>query len=97
CLYLLDGRFDQLQRLSVDIDRILSPKIIIDNRKQLPNLKRFSLHCKWDTHKYNELIVPLLHRMSDLEELDLHLVVYSEKRFIDGYDLKYNIINHLLQ
>ncbi|CAF1450742.1 unnamed protein product, partial [Rotaria magnacalcarata] len=32
CLYLLDGRFDQLQRLSVNIDRIASPQIIIDNK-----------------------------------------------------------------
>jgi len=35
--------------------------------------------------------------MSNLEELDLHLVVFCEKRFIDGYDLKSNIINHLLR
>ncbi|CAF4284433.1 unnamed protein product, partial [Rotaria sordida] len=70
---------------------------IIDNKKQLPNLKLFSLRCKRDTDKYNELIVPLLHRMSNLEELDLHLVVYCEKRFIDGYDLTYNIMNNLLR
>jgi hypothetical protein len=35
--------------------------------------------------------------MSNLEELDLSLAVYCKKRFIDGYDLKENIINHLLQ
>ena len=35
--------------------------------------------------------------MVNLEELDLHLVLHCEKRFIDGYDLKYNIINHLLR
>ncbi|CAF3696829.1 unnamed protein product [Rotaria sp. Silwood1] len=35
--------------------------------------------------------------MFNLEELDLDLVVWSEKRFIDGYDLKSNIINHLLR
>jgi hypothetical protein len=34
--------------------------------------------------------------MINLEELDLHLVVHCEKRFVDGYNLKYNIINHLL-
>ena len=49
------------------------------------------------TYVYNELIVPLLHRMINLEELDLYLVVYCEKRFIDGNDLKDNIINHLPQ
>ncbi|CAF4918167.1 unnamed protein product, partial [Rotaria sp. Silwood1] len=62
-----------------------------------PNLKVFSLHSRWDTHYYNELFVPLLHRIFNLEELDLDLVVWSEKRFIDGYDLKSNIINHLLR
>ncbi|CAF0900410.1 unnamed protein product [Rotaria sp. Silwood1] len=97
CLYLLDGRFDSLQKLSVNIYNILSSQIIIDNKKQLPNLKLFSLYSERDTDMYNELIVPLLHRMINLEELDLHLVVYCEKRFIDGYDLKYNIINNLLR
>ncbi|CAF4022631.1 unnamed protein product, partial [Rotaria sordida] len=97
CLYLLDGRFDSLEKLFVDIHRILSSQIIIDNKKQLPNLKLFSLYSELDTDKYNELIMPLLHRMINLEELDLHLVVYREKRFIDGYDLKYNIINNLLR
>jgi hypothetical protein len=33
--------------------------------------------------------------MINLEELDLHLVVDYENRFIDGYNLKHNIINHL--
>ncbi|CAF3172235.1 unnamed protein product [Rotaria sp. Silwood2] len=65
--------------------------------KKIPNLKHFSLHCKRGTNQYNELILPLLHRMSNLEELDLYLSVHYEKRFIDGYDLKENIINHLLE
>ncbi|CAF4258033.1 unnamed protein product [Rotaria magnacalcarata] len=85
-----DGRFDSLQKRSVDIYDIFSPQIIIDN-------KLFSFYSERDTDKYNELIVPLLHQMSNLEELDLHLVVYCEKRSIDGYDLKYNIINNLLR
>ncbi|CAF3369688.1 unnamed protein product [Rotaria socialis] len=97
CLYLLDGRFDQLQRLSVSIDRIASPQIIIANKKQIPNLKLFSLRCRWATDKYSELIVPLLHRMFNLVELDLRLFMFGEKRFFDGYDLKYNIISHLLR
>ncbi|CAF1570274.1 unnamed protein product, partial [Rotaria sordida] len=65
--------------------------------KQLFNLKLFLLYSEQDTDKYNELIVPLLHRMINLEELDIRLVVYCKKRFIDGYDLKYNIISNLLQ
>ncbi|CAF4224315.1 unnamed protein product [Rotaria sordida] len=35
--------------------------------------------------------------MINLEELDIRLVVYGKKIFIDGYDLKYNIINNLLR
>ncbi|CAF4053263.1 unnamed protein product [Rotaria magnacalcarata] len=35
--------------------------------------------------------------MVNLEQLDLHLVVHCEKRFVDGYNLKYNIINRLFQ
>ncbi|CAM4841930.1 unnamed protein product [Rotaria magnacalcarata] len=97
CLYLLDGRFNSLQKLFVDVCRIVSPRIIIDNQKQIPGLKHFSLYSERDTDKYNELIVPLIYRMTNLEELNLHLVVYCEKRFIDGYDLKRNIISHLLQ
>ncbi|CAF4831663.1 unnamed protein product, partial [Rotaria magnacalcarata] len=37
CLYLLDGRFSSLQKLLVDVCRIISPRIIIDNQKQIPN------------------------------------------------------------
>ncbi|CAF1377351.1 unnamed protein product [Rotaria sp. Silwood1] len=97
CLYLVDGRFDQLRTFYVDIYHIFPPQRIIDNKKKIPNLKHFSLHCKWETNQYNELILPLLHRMSNLEELDLYLSVYCEKRVIDGYDLKENIITHLLE
>jgi hypothetical protein len=35
--------------------------------------------------------------MSNLEELDLCLAIHCENKFLDGYDLKQSIINHLLQ
>ncbi|CAF4977842.1 unnamed protein product, partial [Rotaria sp. Silwood1] len=97
CLYLLDGRFDSLEKVFLDICKISTPEIVINNKKELPKLKAFSLYSDRPTFQYNELIVPLLHRMVNLEELDLHLVVHCEKRFVDGYNLKYNIINHLFQ
>ncbi|CAF3366342.1 unnamed protein product [Rotaria socialis] len=96
CLYLLDGRFDSLEKVFLDIYQISTPEIVINNKK-LPKLKAFSLYSDQPTFQYNELIVPLLHRMANLEQLDLHLVVHCEKRFVDGYNLKYNIINRLLQ
>ncbi|CAF5162496.1 unnamed protein product, partial [Rotaria magnacalcarata] len=76
CLYLLDGRFDSLEKVFLDICQISTPEIVINNKKELPKLKAFSLYSDQPTFQYNELIVPLLHRMVNLEELDLHLVVH---------------------
>ncbi len=47
------------------------------------------------THVYDELVLPLLRRMLNLEKLDLHLKVDRYKGFVDGNDLKKNIINHM--
>ena len=45
------------------------------------------------TSVYDELVVPLLHRMSNLEKLNLYMNVIERKTFFDGDDLKMNIIN----
>ncbi|CAF2041759.1 unnamed protein product [Rotaria magnacalcarata] len=74
CLYLLDGRFDSFENVFLDICQISIPEI-----KELPKLKAFSLYSDLPTFQYNELIVPLLYRMVNLEELDLHLVVHYFK------------------
>ncbi|CAF1663866.1 unnamed protein product, partial [Rotaria sordida] len=55
CLALLDGRFKQLTTFIVQDD--------------LSTLKCFSLICYDSTEGYNNLILPLLRRMSYLEEL----------------------------
>ncbi|CAF4066895.1 unnamed protein product [Rotaria sordida] len=95
CLYLLDGRFNQLHTFHVNIDFITSLRLIINNKEKLPNLKSFKLHCYIDTSFYDELILPLLHRMSNLEKLDLVLIVWTKKALIDGNNLKLNIINYM--
>ncbi|CAF3067977.1 unnamed protein product [Rotaria sp. Silwood2] len=98
CLYLLDGCFNQLETFFVNIDLICNQSSTINDQEKLPNMKCFSLTCNDATLKYYELIVPLLHRMSNLESLALYLMVnnhYMKERFIDGNDLKENIINHL--
>ena len=33
--------------------------------------------------------------MSDLEKLDLSLLIWKKERFVDRSDLKFNIVNHL--
>jgi hypothetical protein len=46
---------------------------------------------------YNELVVPLLNRMSNLEKLSLDLTIIEIERFINGNDLKENILNRMPQ
>ncbi|CAF5030281.1 unnamed protein product, partial [Rotaria sp. Silwood1] len=63
--------------------------------EKLPSLTSFSLTCDTDMSFYWELIVPLIHRMLNLEELTLYIELSSFKIFIDGNNLKENIIYHL--
>ncbi|CAF4715779.1 unnamed protein product [Rotaria socialis] len=94
-LYLLDERFNQLHTVHVDIIFFQCAASTIHRREKLPNLRYFSLHSNNDLHNYDELIVPLLHRMLNLEKLDLQLVVYRKKGFINGNDFKDDIINNM--
>ncbi|CAF0814612.1 unnamed protein product [Rotaria sordida] len=96
CLYVLDGRFENLHTLCIRISRIHSDEIIRNNKEILFNLKYFSLTSDAGTIAYDELVVPLIHRMLNLEKLRLFLVVVHKETFIDGNNLKYNIINYLL-
>ncbi|CAF5065611.1 unnamed protein product [Rotaria sp. Silwood1] len=98
CLYLLDGDFNQLHTLYVDLSVIghLNRRRV-NNIKKLPNLKYFWLHCKRRTFVYDELVLPLLQRMSNLEKLDLYINVGKRKTLFDGNDLKMNIINYMSQ
>ncbi|CAF0986378.1 unnamed protein product [Rotaria sp. Silwood1] len=94
CLHLLDGRFNQLHTLCVDLVHIHHPQEII-NQGDLPNLKCFSLSCYLATSYYNALILPLLYRMSNLEQLGLYIEVTINTAFIDGNHLKRDIINRM--
>ncbi|CAF4505026.1 unnamed protein product, partial [Rotaria sp. Silwood2] len=96
CLYLLDGRFEYLSTLIVDIVKISISRSKIDNTKKLIKLKHFSLTSIHHTIFYDKQVVPLLHRMSNLEELTLSLsVLRSESTFIDGNHLYDEILVHM--
>ncbi|CAF2144416.1 unnamed protein product [Rotaria magnacalcarata] len=97
CLYLLNGHFNQLQTLYIDVDLIFSSDIRSISMKKLPTLKCFWLHSDTITSAYDELVVPLLNRMPNLEKLDLYMNVIERKTFFDGNDLKMNIINYMPQ
>ncbi|CAF4499814.1 unnamed protein product [Rotaria sp. Silwood2] len=96
CLCLLDGRFSQLHTLIVESANITASEKI-ENQCEIPSLKYFSLSCYRATSYYDELILPSLYRMSNLETLNLSLSISVEETFIDGHNLKNKIINHMSQ
>ncbi|CAF3943378.1 unnamed protein product [Rotaria magnacalcarata] len=94
CLYLLDGRFNQLHTLCVDLVHINGP-YGIKNQGDLPNLKCFSLSCNLAIIFYDKLILPLLYRMSNLEQLGLYIRTTIDTTFTDGNHLNRDIINRM--
>ncbi|CAF1375581.1 unnamed protein product [Rotaria sordida] len=95
CLYLLDGRFNQLNTIYVTICLSKVPTLsVINNKKKLPNLKCFQLTHRSILSVYNNILIPLLHRMSNLEELGLYFDSFNAE-IIDGYNLEENILNYM--
>ncbi|CAF1644497.1 unnamed protein product [Rotaria socialis] len=98
CLYILDGRFDQLRILYVTFYGIFPDFGSIEHKKKmLPNLRIFSLYCKRQIDDFDESIVPLLRRMLNLEELDLNIVVQCYEKFISGDTLMKDIMIYMPQ
>jgi len=96
CLYLLDGRLDSLSTLIVNVIKISFTTSTIDNTKKLPKLKHFSLTSFNQTFHYESLIIPLLRRMINLEELKLFLsVLRVNSTYIDGIQLHDEILVYL--
>ncbi|CAF3169754.1 unnamed protein product [Rotaria sp. Silwood2] len=94
CLYLLDGRFNQLHTLYVVLVNLHRTELS-EKEGDLPNLKCFSLSCNLETSHHDEIIFPLLNRMPNLEQLGLYLLIHVDEIFIDGNHLKKNIINRM--
>ncbi|CAF4529882.1 unnamed protein product, partial [Rotaria sp. Silwood2] len=95
CLYLLDGRFNQLNTFDVTIYfKNVSESSLINNNNNLPNLKCFRLIHKSSVLVYETFLIPLLRRMSNLEELGLY-IANPIGPIIDGINLKENIFNYM--
>ncbi|UJR12382.1 hypothetical protein I4U23_016559 [Adineta vaga] len=94
CLCILDGRFNNLQSLVIDLMVISHLFEQVDNQRNIPNLKYFNLSCFSKTWEYKSLVVPLIRRMSNLEKLGLYITA-SCVGFIDGNSLKEDILHHL--
>lgn len=95
CLYLLDGRLKQLRSLIVQFHLMDMHSSLVSNMTDLPNLKSFSLICYNLIGNYGNEIVPLLHRMLNLEKLTLYLRIDYQYRFIDPIDLPNQFSTHL--
>ncbi|CAF1626231.1 unnamed protein product, partial [Rotaria sordida] len=96
CLYLLDGRLNQLHTLFVHVFHIFSLRSTINNKEELTNLKYFSLRSTSETSVYDEVLVPHLHRMSNLETLAFHMPKLNEFIFNIRSIIPLNNQTHLL-
>ncbi|CAF1288616.1 unnamed protein product [Adineta steineri] len=96
CLCLLDGHFDCLSKLTINVGEIKCERKQINNETKLPKLKHFSLTSFDMIHDYDKYIIPLLHRMINLEELILFLtVIRTDSSFIDGTELYDQVLVHM--
>ncbi|CAM2728774.1 unnamed protein product [Rotaria socialis] len=94
-LALLDGRLKQLNTLNVTItekDYHLKKVYTMTN---LPDLKCFYVQCICFNHTYYGQILPLLHRMSNIETLNLHLGIDNPKILIDNNHLHNEFIDRM--
>ena len=53
------------------------------------------MSCRHPSDAYEEVVVPTLQRMINLEKLSLSLTIHFERRFIDGNHLKENVARHM--
>ncbi|CAF3297351.1 unnamed protein product [Rotaria sp. Silwood2] len=98
CLYLLDGRLDSLTILIINVGQIFDPIIDIGSRKKIPKLKYLSFTASNFTCYYDILIVPLLCRMINLEELKLYLSLQRfNSSYIDGIQLYDQFLGYMTQ
>ncbi|CAF4472397.1 unnamed protein product, partial [Rotaria sp. Silwood2] len=95
CLALLDGRLNQLNSFFVEIFNDNYQSSIVNNMNDLPNLKCFSLKYVCVTEQYDSKILPLLRRMSNLEELTLYITIQNRIKFIDGIQINNQILIHM--
>ncbi|UJR23220.1 hypothetical protein I4U23_026239 [Adineta vaga] len=93
CLILLDGRFNQLHTLHIDLVHMRWSNVI-QNQDNLPHLKCFSLSSLHATLCYDEIILSLLYRMSNLEQLGLSLVsIDNEMNLLSTEDIQRTFID----
>ncbi|CAF1370589.1 unnamed protein product [Rotaria sordida] len=97
CLHLLDGPFVCLSTLIITVTFTFHTTEY-KNPTKIPKLKYFSLTALNRVEDYDDLIVPLLRRMINLEELKLYLSVdRSYSNYIDGIQLYDQFLIYMTQ
>ncbi|CAF2887789.1 unnamed protein product [Rotaria sp. Silwood2] len=94
-LALLDGRLKQLNTLNVTITEQDYYLTHIYNMNNLPDLKCFYLQSGCFNGTYYGHVLSLLHRMSNIEALNLHLTIDNQTTFIDGKHIYNEFIVHM--
>ncbi|CAF4023206.1 unnamed protein product, partial [Rotaria sp. Silwood1] len=93
CYFTDESPFRRIfQQQITDLILVYKSYIDIDS---LPNLKGFSLTCRCYTNEYDSQVLPLLHRMSNLEELTLDIVNHDRTTFVDGTQIHNQILVHM--
>ncbi|CAF2498502.1 unnamed protein product [Rotaria sp. Silwood2] len=96
CLHLLNECLQYLSTLIIRIKKISRPSSNINNKEKLCKLKCFSLVGEQYSYCYDTLVVPLLRRMLNLEELSLQLsVIRAKTSYIDGNQLYEQVLKYL--
>ncbi|CAF5014618.1 unnamed protein product, partial [Rotaria sp. Silwood1] len=85
----------QLTTFIVNIGNIVYNSSVVYNMDDLSNLKCFSLTCRCFTDEYDTQILPLLRRMSNLEELALSIINQNRTTFVDGTQINNEILVHM--
>ncbi|CAF0933832.1 unnamed protein product [Adineta steineri] len=109
CLRLLDGRLNQLHTFIVKLEFIHDPEllrhypseithnasILLNNTKNVEKLKCFSLCACIQTTEFDNLVIPLVHRLSHLEKLTLSLRVSERYSYIDATYLENSLLRQI--
>ncbi|CAF1590981.1 unnamed protein product [Rotaria sordida] len=94
CLYILDGSFNQLQKFYIIIFGTGDLPSTDHVEIEISNIKCFSIRYKNKILNYDRGLIPLLHRMINLEEFHIHFIK-TTLPIIDEHILKVEFIDNI--
>ncbi|CAF1329577.1 unnamed protein product [Rotaria sordida] len=94
CLYILDGSFNQLQKFYIIICGTGDLPSTDHVEIEISNIKCFSIRYKNKILNYDRGLIPLLHRMINLEEFHIHFIK-TTLPIIDEHILKVEFIDNI--